>query len=79
MNQVDASLLIAGVGFVLSIMGSLIVGSFRGGRIYQKMIGMEAKLENTATTADMHGMENRLSRIEGMFELTLRKSGSSDG
>jgi hypothetical protein len=72
-NQTEISLLIAGIGLLLSILASVAIVSFRGGKLVQKLEDIEKAQTNQVTTTDMHSMDLRLSKIEGMFELTLKR------
>ena len=78
MTPIEVATLISGIGLVLSVCSAIAIVSFRGGRLVQKLTDIEKKQESQVTTTDMHSLDLRLSKIEGMFELTLKR-GASDG
>jgi hypothetical protein len=73
MTPIEAALLVSGIGWIISVVSAIAIVSFRGGRLVQKLNDIEKRLENQVTTTDLHSLDNRLSKIEGMFELTLKR------
>lgn len=61
--------LIAAMTFVMSVGTSMFISGTRWGRVETKLTDLE---KNKATQDDMNGIRDRLSRIEGMFTLTLK-------
>jgi hypothetical protein len=74
MTPIEAAILVSGIGWLVSVVSSIAIVSFRGGRLVEKLSDIEKKQESQVTTTDMHSLDLRLSRIEGMFELTLKRS-----
>lgn len=62
---------IAGVGILLSVIGSAMVVSYRVGKVEQEIRGAQAA-QQVATTTALQAVAERLARIEGMFELRLK-------
>lgn len=69
MNATVISLLIGVVTFILSVSVSMFVSGTRWGRV--ETIMNDLQLDRVRQT-DMMGLRDRLSRIEGMFTLTLK-------
>jgi hypothetical protein len=61
-NPTSISILIAGVGVIISICSSVFVAGARWGRV----------------EGDMRSMSDRLAKIEGMFTLKLRDRDRAD-
>lgn len=62
---------IAGVGVVMSLIGSAIFVSYRVGKI-EAELRSAASTSQSESTAAINEMSRRLARIEGMFELRLK-------
>lgn len=60
---------IAAVTFVASVGTSMFVSGTRWGRVETQLVDLE---KDRVRQSDINGLRDRLSRIEGMFTLTLR-------
>jgi len=69
MNATVINLLIGVVTFVLSVSVSMFVSGTRWGRVETIMNDLQ---QDRVRQTDVTGLRDRLSRIEGMFTLTLR-------
>lgn len=70
MNGVTVvNIIISVVGFVLSVSVSMFVSGTRWGRVETIMNDLQ---QDRVRQSDMMGLRDRLSRIEGMFTLTLK-------
>lgn len=69
MNATVISLLIGVVTFILSVSVSMFVSGTRWGRVETIMNDLQ---QDRVRQTDMMGLRDRLSRIEGMFTLTLK-------
>lgn len=69
LNATVISLLIGVVTFILSVSVSMFVSGTRWGRVETIMNDLQ---QDRVRQTDMMGLRDRLSRIEGMFTLTLK-------
>lgn len=72
MSQTEISLIIAAITLLLSVVSSAFIAGSRWGRVNMKLEGLERGQQDSATTSDLHGLTERLARIEGMFELRIK-------
>lgn len=63
------NLIIGAITFLLSVSVSMFVSGTRWGRVETQLRDLQA---DRVRQSDMTGLRDRLSRIEGMFTLTLR-------
>lgn len=72
MVAVYLSIGISVAGFILSICASMFISGTRWGRVETSLRDLQA---DRVRQSDVTGLRDRLSRIEGMFTLTLRDGG----
>lgn len=68
MNSMAISIIISIATFVLSVATSMFVSGTRWGRVETIMTDLQ---NDRVRQADITGLRDRLSRIEGMFTLTI--------
>lgn len=70
-NDATVNIIIGVITFVLSISVSMFISGTRWGRVESTLNDLQ---QDRVRQGDMTGLRDRLSRIEGMFTLTLRDS-----
>lgn len=73
MTATDWQLVIGAITFVLSVSVSAFISGSKWGMVTTKLDVMEKQQAKAATTDDLHSMDNRLARIEGLFEMKLKE------
>lgn len=68
-STTEISLIIGVVAFLLSVSVSMFISGTRWGRLETKLDDLQ---EDRVRKSDIKGFSDRLSRIEGMFTLTLK-------
>jgi hypothetical protein len=68
-NGTTINIIIGAVTFVLSVSVSMFVSGTRWGRVETTLNDLQ---QDRVRQTDMMGLRDRLSRIEGMFTLTLK-------
>lgn len=71
MGPTAVEIMISVITIVVSVCTSMFVSGTRWGRVETSLADLE---KDRVRTADITGLRDRLSRIEGMFTLTLRDS-----
>ena len=69
-SDVTITVIIGVVTFVLSVSVSMFVSGTRWGRVESTLNDLQ---QDRVRQSDVTGLRDRLSRIEGMFTLTLRE------
>jgi hypothetical protein len=69
MNGTTANIIIGAITFVMSVSVSMFVSGTRWGRVETTLNDLQ---QDRVRQTDMIGLRDRLSRIEGMFTLTLK-------
>lgn len=68
-GSTEISIFIGIVAFILSVCVSMFISGTRWGRLETKLDDLQ---EDRVRKSDIKGFSDRLSRIEGMFTLTLK-------
>ena len=68
-STTEISLIIGVIAFLLSVSVSMFISGTRWGRLETKLDDLQ---EDRVRKSDIKGFSDRLSRIEGMFTLTLK-------
>lgn len=71
MNATTLNVMIGVITFVLSVSVSMFVSGTRWGRVETTLRDLQ---QDRVRQNDITGLRDRLSRIEGMFTLTLKDS-----
>lgn len=69
MNPIEIEALIGVITFVVSVASAMFISGTRWGRIETTLQDLQ---QDRVRQSDITGLRDRLSRIEGMFTLTLR-------
>lgn len=72
MTPESVSLLIAGVGLVLSLAGSAFISGVRWGTVQTRLAVLENAQAGLATREQLAGVKEDVAEIKGMFRMTLR-------
>lgn len=70
----ETSFIIAGIGFVGSLIGSATIVAFRAGGRDERIIRMENDLRNAATKEQFNALKEDVAEIKGMFRMVLKDS-----
>jgi hypothetical protein len=78
MSPEAISAIIAGSGFVLSVIGSAFIAGLRWGTVRTRLEMLESNQDRLATKDQLAGVKEDVAEIKGMFRMTLRdgKDGS---
>lgn len=70
-NDATINVIIGVITFVMSVSVSMFISGARWGQVQASLRDLEA---DRVRQSDITGLRDRLSRIEGMFTLTLKDS-----
>lgn len=70
-SDATLNIIIGIITIVISVSTSMFVSGSRWGRVESKLSDLET---DRVRQSDMNGIRDRLSRIEGMFTLTIRET-----
>lgn len=73
MSQAEASIIIALVGLVLSVVASAFIAGSRWGSVNQRLEELQRADASHVSQADMANVREQLAEIRGMFRLTLKE------
>lgn len=69
MSETTIVVIITVAGFILSVATSMFISGTRWGRVETQLTDLQ---QDRVRQSDITGLRDRLSKIEGMFTLTLR-------
>lgn len=72
MSQQEASIIIALIGLVLSVVSSAFIAGMRWGSVNQRLEQLQQNEANHVTRDDLANVREQLAEIRGMFRLTLK-------
>jgi hypothetical protein len=71
-SQEVLSLIISGLGFILSIAGAAFVAGLRWGTVKTRLDLLDHMVNNSATKEQLSGVKEDLAEIKGMFRMVPR-------
>lgn len=71
------SVVIAGAGLLLSLLGSVFISGIFRGQTQTRLTVLENNQANLATKEQLAGVKEDLAEIKGMFRMTLRTDDAS--
>jgi hypothetical protein len=75
MTEAGVTVLVTVSGVLLSIAGSLFIAGSHWGGVKARLIHLESKMPDLATTEQMNGIKQDVAEIKGMFQMVPRNSG----
>ncbi len=78
MSPATVASLIAGAGFILSMITSVWITGTRWGSVQTRLAILEKAQDNLATKEQLAGVKEDVAEIKGMFRMTLADGGGRE-
>lgn len=71
MTPTEVAVMIAGAGFVVSLLGSVLAVGIAWGMMRGELHAVQKALQGSASSVELQSLAQRFGRIEGLFQYRL--------